>query len=409
VKRERTLSLVPPRIKRACELACAEGHFTERLAKTVDHLTAADISAAALSRARARCAALANVDFAQLDLVTDALPERVDLLVCSEVLYYLSDEDDLAAVCRRLRDALSEGGRILSAHAFVLRDDLGRTGFDWDQRYGAATIAEVLAATPGLFLETSLQTDLYRIDLFRRETRGETLSAPRIQRLPIGCKLDADVARQVVWGGAEIRRSEALERERTDCLPILMYHRVAEDGPPELARYRTPAAAFEAQMRWLRSHGYYAISATQLAERMRDRAELPGRPVLISFDDATTDFHDTAWPILRECDFSADVFVVTDMIGGHAVWDSDHGPPAPLMSEDQVARLACAGIRFGSHLATHRRADALSSAELLSELTRSRSRLETLTGAKVTSFAAPHGVIDQRLVFWQNAADIRLD
>jgi glycosyltransferase involved in cell wall biosynthesis/peptidoglycan/xylan/chitin deacetylase (PgdA/CDA1 family) len=178
-----------------------------------------------------------------------------------------------------------------------------------------------------------------------------------------------------------------------------MYHRVAEDGPPELARYRTPAAAFEAQMRWLRSHGYYAISAPQLAERMRDRAELPGRPVLISFDDATTDFHDTAWPILRECDFSADVFVVTDMIGGHAVWDSDHGPPAPLMSEDQIARLACAGIRFGSHLATHRRADALSSAELLSELTRSRSRLETLTGAKVTSFAAPHGVIDQRLVF----------
>jgi glycosyltransferase involved in cell wall biosynthesis/predicted TPR repeat methyltransferase len=399
LKRERMLSLVPPGVKRACELACAEGHFTEHLAKTVGHLTATDISVAALSRARARCATMTNVDFAQLDLVKDPLPEQVDLLVCSEVLYYLSNQDELAIVCSRLSKALSEGGRLLLAHSFVLSDDLSRTAFDWDHRYGAATIAEVLAATPGLLLETSLQTDLYRIDLFRHGSTDVPSPGPRIERLPLDGTLQPSVARQVVWGGAEIRRSEACERETAHSVPILMYHRVAEDGPPELARYRTPAAVFKAQMQWLRSHGYYAISTSQLAERMRNRAELPGRPVLISFDDGTMDFYDTAWPILRHCDLSAEVFVVTDMIGGHAVWDSDYGPPAPLMSEDQIASLASEGVRFGSHLATHRRADALSSAELLSELIRSRSTLETLTGATVTSFAAPYGVIDQRLLF----------
>src|SRR5262249_6328559 len=154
------------------------------------------------------------------------------------VLYYLNDRDDLAKVCSRLKDALAEGGWLLSAHAFVLSDDLSRTAFDWDDHYGAATIAEVMGATPELFLESSLQTDLYRIDLYRRVSACVAPIEPRIEHLALGATLEPDVARQVVWGGAEIRRSEAYKRESTDCLPILTYHRVTADRPPELTRYR---------------------------------------------------------------------------------------------------------------------------------------------------------------------------
>ena len=56
-KYRQTLDSLPEGpIDNALELACAEGHFTVQLATKVKRLTAADISATALARARRRCA-----------------------------------------------------------------------------------------------------------------------------------------------------------------------------------------------------------------------------------------------------------------------------------------------------------------------------------------------------------------
>jgi peptidoglycan/xylan/chitin deacetylase (PgdA/CDA1 family) len=398
LKYERTLALVPAGIERALELACAEGRFTARLANLVGHLTATDISQTALNRAQARCAVLPNVAFKRLDLVSDALPKGFDLIVCSEVLYYLTGRDELAAVCSRVRDALAPGGRLLSAHAFVLKDDLNRTAFDWDNPYGAAVIAEVMAGTPGLVLEASIETELYRIDLFRHPSANEPSAPARVEHMPLGAALEPDVARQIVWGGATIRRADACRHERTERLPILMYHVIAEDGPPALARYRTRPEMFRAQMRWLRGHGYHAVSAAELVQRLIRREQFPGRPVLMTFDDGTNDFYNTAWPILRDCDLSAEVFIVTDLVGQTAVWDAEYGEPAPLMDAHKIKNLAQAGVRFGSHLATHRAADGLATTELAAELARSRSVLEAWTGGPMTELAAPYGISDDRLV-----------
>ena len=398
VKYERTLALVPPGIERALELACAEGRFTLRLAGRVRHLTATDISQTALARAQARCAGAPNIAFKQLDFIDDPLPTGFDLIVCSEVLYFLEGRDELASLCSRLAAALVPGGRLLCAHAFVLKDDLSHTAFDWDNPYGAAVITEIMARTPGLALEACCESDLYRIDLFRRLDQNQAAPPPRIDYVPIGSALEPEVARQIVWGGAEIRRADAYRSERTERVPILMYHRIAEDGPPALARYRTHPDIFRAQMQWLRRHGFHAVSATELVQRLTQRTLFPGRPVMLTFDDGTSDFCHTAWPILRDCDLSAEVFVVTDLVGCEASWDAEYGDPAPLMDARTIAELAKAGVRFGSHLATHRPADGLASAELLAELARSRSMLETWTGRPVTALAAPHGICDDRLV-----------
>jgi peptidoglycan/xylan/chitin deacetylase (PgdA/CDA1 family) len=119
---------------------------------------------------------------------------------------------------------------------------------------------------------------------------------------------------------------------------------------------------------------------------------------MITFDDGTDDFYDTAWPILRDCDLSAEVFIVTDLVGHEAIWDAEYGQPAPLMDADKIKDLVREGVRFGSHLATHRAADGLASTELAAELALSRSVLEAWTGAPVTEFAAPYGISDDRLI-----------
>jgi peptidoglycan/xylan/chitin deacetylase (PgdA/CDA1 family)/SAM-dependent methyltransferase len=399
LKYRRTLDLLPSGpIGKAVELACSEGRFTEMLAARVGRLTAVDISTIALDRARARCRDIANVDFLCLDFFDNDPPREVDLLVCSEVLYYLADRTHLARVSKRFAAALAPGGHLLVAHVQLLKDDPAVTGFDWDSPFGGRVIAETLSATPGLALERSTQTELYRIDLFRRLRDGETPSPARIDTVELGPPPEPPHARDIVWGGAEARRADVRVRETALQLPILMYHRIAEDGPPGLARYRMSPAAFAGQMRWLRRHGYHAVTSNDIAGHLASGRPFEGRPVMISFDDGYRDFHQVAWPILRANDFCAEVFVVTDRVGGTADWDASYGAPAPLMGWAEIQALGREGVRFGSHMASHSHLMALSSREIVLEAVRSRALIARALGTECLSIAAPFGEVDDRFV-----------
>ena len=231
-KYDQTLALLPRgRIGRALEAGCAEGHFTVRLAPRVGELVAADISSLALERAAERCAGLANVSFERLDLAQDAVPGRFDLIVASEVLYYVGD---LAACAARFAGALAPGGLLLAAHGNVVADDPAGPGFAWDVAFGARTIGEVLAATPGLRLLRELRTPYYRIHLLRRERPVDALRRRRPAKV-----IDAEaraaprpaVAAAFRPGGGEAPPPAQAMPVTTERLPILMYHRVADDWP----------------------------------------------------------------------------------------------------------------------------------------------------------------------------------
>jgi glycosyltransferase involved in cell wall biosynthesis/peptidoglycan/xylan/chitin deacetylase (PgdA/CDA1 family)/SAM-dependent methyltransferase len=399
LKYQRTLSLLPPGpIARAMELACSEGWFTTMLAPRVGHLTASDISETALGRARQRCATLANVDYHRLDFFDEPLPNGLDLLVCSEVLYDLRDETALQRVATKLATALKPGGHLLTAHARLLKDDPTRTGFDWDSAFGAEGIARALTAAPGIALARSLHTELYRIDLYRKRQDGETAAPPQINTIDLGPPPEPAYAQSIVWGGAEARRAEVQARESVEQLPILNYHRIATGGPPDLARYRTAPESFREQMRWLRRHGYHAVTSADLIRHRTARQPFRGRPVLITFDDGYLDFHDTAWPILQAHDFVAEIFIVTDRVGDTAQWDAAFGTPAPLMGWPQIQALGAAGIRFGSHMASHSHMNTLSSREIVREAARSRALLERALGTTCVSIAAPFGEASDRFV-----------
>lgn len=397
LKYRRTLSLLPDHpIGRAMELACSEGWFTEMLAPRVGHLVASDISETALARAKQRCRAANNIDYCRLDMFDDQLPQGLDLIVCSEVLYDLADRTALERVAARLATALKPGGHLLATHAHVLKDDPGRTGYDWESAFGAEVIAETLGGTPGLALERSLQAGLYRVDLFRRLKPSEAAPTPWIETVELGPPPEPEFARRVVWAGAVALRAEVQAAERTDRLPILLYHRIADDGPDALARYRQTPGAFAEQMRWLRRHGYHAVTSGDVLRHLVSGRRFEGRPVLISFDDAYCDFHDAAWPILRAHDFTAEIFVVTDKVGGDADWDVAYGSPAPLMGWPQIQALAAAGVHFGSHMASHSHMAELSSREIVLEAARSRAALELALGKPCRSIAAPFGEGDER-------------
>lgn len=100
--------------------------------------------------------------------------------------------------------------------------------------------------------------------------------------------------------------------------------------------------------------------------------------------------------ILAECDFNAENFIVTDLVGGSAAWDGEDGRQQRLMDWSEIKALSRSGARFGSRLATHRYADGLSSRELVAEEVRSRAALEDVLQSDVISLAAPFGSLDER-------------
>ncbi|MEB3047716.1 trifunctional glycosyltransferase/class I SAM-dependent methyltransferase/polysaccharide deacetylase [Rhizobium mulingense] len=393
VKYAQTLSLIPQGTETVLELACAEGIFTEKLARAVGRVTATDISQRAIDRAAKRCLDLSNVELRVLDFVGQELPPDQDLILCSEVLYYMKDEEMLASVCRKMAAALKPGGCLITAHAHLRQDEPGRTGFDWGHPFGVGTIRRVLAEQAGLALEETIDTALYAIHRFRKATVVD----PVLRVETHGTPMDVDVAKHIISGPAGVAREVAWATEVTTSVPILMYHRIAEDGPAALRRFRTPPEMFRKQMQFLRRHGYYAVTAPSLANHLRSGKPIQGRPVMLTFDDAYLDFRANAFPILAENDFSADVFVVTDKVGGRSDWDCAYGEPAALMAWPDILELQQKGISFGSHLASHTPASAMENDVLLAEALRSRHALESRLGGSVVSIALPYGATDFRV------------
>lgn len=98
-------------------------------------------------------------------------------------------------------------------------------------------------------------------------------------------------------------------------LTILVYHRVADPDEPG-AELLDPdliscsPADFEWQMRCL-VENHDVIPLSRVAEFVNGRADLPARPVAITFDDGFIDTYETAFPVLRRLGLPATVFVTT--------------------------------------------------------------------------------------------------
>ena len=125
--------------------------------------------------------------------------------------------------------------------------------------------------------------------------------------------LPPKVSARVLWtGGTALNDRVSGVTER---LPILMYHRIAPLAAPDRNRYTVTPEAFAQQMGSLSESDAYTTCVEDWHNAMRSRQPLPGKAVLLTFDDGYDDFFEFAWPILRKYRFSATVFVVAGRIG----------------------------------------------------------------------------------------------
>lgn len=99
----------------ALEIGCGAGHHTEFLLPFSGRILCIDSSNMALKRARERICD-ERVTFKQLDIVSDDLEEKFDLIFCSEVLYYLNLKQ-LHLTALKIINWLRAEGTLILVHA----------------------------------------------------------------------------------------------------------------------------------------------------------------------------------------------------------------------------------------------------------------------------------------------------
>jgi cyclopropane fatty-acyl-phospholipid synthase-like methyltransferase len=115
-KYEITLDAMPkPRYRSALEVGCSIGVLTRSLASRCDTLIAIDAAQTPLLEARRRCADLPGVRFEHM-FVPDQWPDGVfELILLSEVVYYLS-RDDVGRLAAKVTNSLAQGGSVILVH-----------------------------------------------------------------------------------------------------------------------------------------------------------------------------------------------------------------------------------------------------------------------------------------------------
>ena len=120
----------------AFEIGCSIGVLTEKLAAKCGKILAIDVSEKALAQARERCENLPQITFEKMSVPQEFPVEKFDLILVSEVGYYLAPEDWQTAT-EKLLAHLTESGHIALVHWLPPVHDYPQTGDEVHDSFAA--------------------------------------------------------------------------------------------------------------------------------------------------------------------------------------------------------------------------------------------------------------------------------
>jgi len=139
-------------------------------------------------------------------------------------------------------------------------------------------------------------------------------------------------------------------------LLVLSYHDIRDDvrEKGDADAYAVSTQNFAAHLDWLSAHGYHPISLSQLIKASRGEAQLPPRPVLLTFDDGLRSVYSRVYPLLRAYNYPALVAVITDYVDMAPGRTIDYGYRPfghdDFLTWDQLREMQSSGlIELASH------------------------------------------------------------
>lgn len=197
--------------------------------------------------------------------------------------------------------------------------------------------------------------------------------------LPLKIRLRRQIGRAIYAARGPDRADHAIR--------ILNYHEITGEPPrDDWAQMRTPRPLFEAQMQWLVSAGYRAVTVETAVAHLRGEGAWPAeRVVALTFDDGFRNFLTEAWPCLRRLGLPSTLCVATDLL------EQD---PSRLRWSELRALMASGLVSCAAHSVTHRTLRRLPPGELARELRDSKRRIEEELQRPVSALAYPYGSYD---------------
>ncbi len=164
-------------------------------------------------------------------------------------------------------------------------------------------------------------------------------------------------------------------------VPILLYHHIGVS--PSNSSYYVLPYEFEQQMYFLHEWGYQTISVELMIKAIKEGAELPTKPIILTFDDGSDSIYTTALPVLQKYNFTGTAYLVYNYIGAPS-----------FVNIEEIQELYAAGWEIGSHGINHIDLTKYPNKQG-EEIVESRQKLRNLLDIPILTFAYPYGTYDE--------------
>jgi peptidoglycan/xylan/chitin deacetylase (PgdA/CDA1 family) len=181
----------------------------------------------------------------------------------------------------------------------------------------------------------------------------------------------------------------------TATVPILMYHVIAPPpaGAPFPGLY-VPQPEFAAQMLALRGAGWHPVTLDQLRSYWQHGARLPGKPIVITFDNGYLSQYTHALPVLQRLHWVADENIQL----------SGLPPSQGGLTTPQVRALIDAGWELDTQGISHADLITLDAVQLHDQVATARAILRRRYRVPVNWFCYPSGHYDPTVIAAVRAA-----
>ncbi len=173
-------------------------------------------------------------------------------------------------------------------------------------------------------------------------------------------------------------------------VPILCYHQIRDWRASDSKRakdYIVPPSNFDEQMKLLADNGYHSILPDQLYDYLLYGKALPGKPIMISFDDTRAEQFTLAREEMNKYGFKGVYFIMTVSLGKPG-----------YMTKQEVKELADEGNVVGSHTWDHSNVKNYSGEDWKIQIDKPSQELEKITGRPIQYFAYPFGLWNREAI-----------
>lgn len=190
-------------------------------------------------------------------------------------------------------------------------------------------------------------------------------------------------------------------------LPILMYHSILREKRLQ-GKYVVSPDTLDSDMAWLKENGYHTVVVRDLIQYVNNQADLPEKPVMVTFDDGFYNNYYYAYPIAKKYNEKIIISPVgsyTDLFTGG---DADHANYSYL-TWDEIKEMVDSGLveiqnhsynlhstsrRYGSQKMKRESVGAYQSA-LRDDLKKMQREMLEHTGYQPTAFVYPLGAVSK--------------